>query len=84
MDTVKTFLPDVDSFLRDLSELTYRYGLVIGERGEVYRAEQEDYESRYFLNKMDYLQFDTTEVEYKGLSLDQAADQGEVLLQRSS
>lgn len=47
----------IDSFLKELSEISYRHGLAIGDRGEVFLMEEDDYESRYYLQSGDYLGF---------------------------
>lgn len=49
----------IEAFLKDLSNVSYRYGLAIGELGEVYLMECDDYESRYYLTEGDFLRFVT-------------------------
>ena len=48
---------EIERFLLDLSAVSYRHGLAIGTKGEVYVMVSEDYESRYFLNGESYLIF---------------------------
>lgn len=48
---------DLEAFLQDLNEVTYKHGLAIGDRNEVYVMNGEDYSRRYFLNEAGYLTF---------------------------
>lgn len=48
---------EIERFLLDLSEVSYRHGLAISDSGIVHVMELEDYELRYFLDGNTALQF---------------------------
>lgn len=48
---------EIEHFLLDLSEVSYRHGLVIADSGIVHLMEPEDYELRYFLDLNSVLRF---------------------------
>lgn len=47
----------IERYLRDLGEVSYRHGFAIGDRGEVFVMEGDDFSSRYILTSGDYLSF---------------------------
>ena len=48
---------EIERFLLDLSEVSYRHGLAIADSGLVHLMEPEDYELRYFLDANSALRF---------------------------
>jgi hypothetical protein len=40
---------EIEQFLLDLSEVSYKHGLVIGDRNIVFVMDADDYSSRYFM-----------------------------------
>lgn len=46
------------AFLRDLSEVSYKHGLAVGDDGEIFIMEEADYESCYHSTEGGFLKFD--------------------------